>query len=39
MDRLLRREEMRLASFALDAEGEMYALDVAYGTIYKLVEK
>jgi glucose/arabinose dehydrogenase len=37
MDRLLRREEMRLASFALDAEGEIYALDVAYGIIYKLV--
>jgi glucose/arabinose dehydrogenase len=39
MDRLLREEDMRLSSFALDAEGEIYLLDVAFGTIYKLVEK
>lgn len=39
MERLLRQEDMRLASFALDAEGEIYAIDVAFGTIYKLVKK
>lgn len=39
MERLLREEEMRLSSFALDGAGEIYLLDVAFGTIYKLVEK
>ena len=36
-DRLLRQEDMRLASFAVDSDGEIYAFDVAHGLIYKLV--
>ncbi len=39
MDRLFRREDLRLSSFGQDAQGEIYALDFAQGLIYKLVSR
>ncbi len=37
VDRLLRAENVRLASFAKDAAGELYLVDLGGGTLYKLV--
>jgi glucose/arabinose dehydrogenase len=37
VDRLLRAENVRLASFAKDAEGELYLVDLGGGTLHKLV--
>lgn len=37
VDRLFRAENLRLASFAKDDEGELYLVDLGGGTLYKLV--
>jgi hypothetical protein len=37
IDRLLRAENIRLASFAKDGDGELYLVDLGGGSLHKLV--